>query len=138
METWRFLPCLNLLKWELTGDIPWMRRDHLNPAYGSGPDPQPEGNHGSGYLTRETFIELLKFADAHHIEVIPEINFPGHARAAIYAMEARYDRLMKEGKQEEAAMYRLIDPKDASRYNSAQNFRRQCNLCMYRGPLQAV
>ena len=97
-------------------------RDHLIPAYGSGPDPAPEGNHGSGYLSRETFIDLLLFADAHHIEVIPEINFPGHARAAIYAMETRYDRLMKEGKQEEAEWYRLIDPEDASVYNSAQNF----------------
>jgi hexosaminidase len=97
-------------------------RDHLIPAYGSGPDPSPDGSHGSGYLSRDTFIELLKFANAHHIEVIPEINFPGHARAAIYAMESRFDRLMKEGKQEEAEMYRLIDPNDASRYNSAQNF----------------
>jgi len=97
-------------------------RDHLIPAYGSGPNPDPVGNHGSGYLSRETFIELLKFADAHHVEVIPEINFPGHARAAIYAMEARYDRLMNEGKEEEAAKYRLIDPEDASIYNSAQNF----------------
>lgn len=97
-------------------------RDHLIPAYGSGPDPAPEGNHGSGYLSREAFIDLLLFAKAHHIEVIPEINFPGHARAAIYAMETRYDRLMAEGKQEEAEWYRLIDPKDASVYNSAQNF----------------
>jgi hexosaminidase len=97
-------------------------RDHLIPAYGSGPDPAPEGNHGSGYISREAFIDLLQFAAAHHVEVIPEINFPGHARAAIYAMETRYDRLMKEGKQEEAERYRLIDPNDASIYNSAQNF----------------
>ena len=97
-------------------------RDHLIPAYGSGPDPDPDGNHGSGYLSRETFIELLKFADSHHVEIIPEINFPGHARAAIYAMEARYERLMKEGSKEEAEKYRLIDPDDQSEYNSAQNF----------------
>ncbi len=97
-------------------------KDHLIPAYGSGPDPNPGSSHGSGYFSRETFIDILKFADAHHIEVIPEVNFPGHARAAIYAMEARYDRLMAEGKNEEAEMYRLIDPEDASKYNSAQNF----------------
>lgn len=96
--------------------------DHLNPAYGSGPDPAAESSHGSGYLSRETFIDLLKFADAHHVEVIPEINFPGHARAAIHAMESRYERLMNEGKQEEAEYYRLIDPDDTSIYNSAQNF----------------
>jgi len=98
------------------------QRDHLIPAYGSGPDPSPEGNHGSGYLSRSAFIDLLKFARAHHVQVIPEINFPGHARAAIYAMETRYDRLMKEGKEEEAEWYRLIDPQDESVYNSAQNF----------------
>ncbi|MEN8229664.1 MAG: family 20 glycosylhydrolase [Bacteroidota bacterium] len=97
-------------------------RDHINPNYGSGPLPEPGVGHGSGFLSRETFIEILRFADEHHIEVIPEINFPGHARAAIYAMEVRYDRLMKEGKEEDALQYRLIDPEDASLYISAQNF----------------
>ena len=33
-------------------------RDHLIPAYGSGPDPAPDGNHGSGYLSSETFIDF--------------------------------------------------------------------------------
>ena len=97
-------------------------RDHLIPAYGSGPDPYADDNHGSGYLSREDFIDLLKFAASHHIEVIPEVNMPGHSRAAIYSMESRYDRLMKEGRKEEAEKYRLIDPDDVSRYNSAQNF----------------
>ena len=97
-------------------------RDHLMPSYGSGPDPYAEGNHGSGYISRESFIELLKYADERHIQVIPEINFPGHARAAIKSMEARYDRLMKEGKKEEAEYYRLIDPADTSVYSSAQIF----------------
>ncbi len=97
-------------------------KDHLSPAYGSGSDPDPNVSHGSGFLSKETFIEILKYANQHHVEVIPEINFPGHARAAIYAMEARYDRLMKEGKKEDALKYRLIDPDDASQYNSAQNF----------------
>jgi len=96
--------------------------DRLIPAYGSGPDSDPENGMGSGYLKREQFIRILKYADARHIEVIPEINFPGHARAAIYAMETRYKRLMKEGKQEKAEKYRLSDPGDNSIYNSAQNF----------------
>jgi hexosaminidase len=51
------------------------------------------------------------------------LNFPGHARAAIKAMEARYERLMKEGNEEAANEYRLIDPDDQSAYYSAQNFR---------------
>lgn len=97
-------------------------RDHMIPAYGSGPFPDPEKGVGSGFLSRSAFIELLEYANRHHIEVIPEINFPGHARAAIFAMEARYERLMEEGKTEEAERYRLIDPDDSSLYNSAQNF----------------
>ncbi len=97
-------------------------KDCLIPAYGSGPDPDTGKGMGSGYLSREDFVDLLKFAAQHHIEVIPEINFPGHTRAAIFAMEARYDRLMAEGREQEAELYRLADPDDHSVYNSAQNF----------------
>jgi hexosaminidase len=94
----------------------------LHPAYGSGPFADAPGKHGSGYYTKEDFIEILKYAKARHIKVIPELNFPGHARAAIKSMEARYERLMKEGKEEEANEYRLIDPDDKSEYLSAQSF----------------
>ena len=96
--------------------------DRLIPAYGSGPGSDPDKGMGSGFLSREQFIQILKYAQTRHVEVIPEINFPGHARAAIYAMENRYARLMKEGKIEEAEKYRLADPEDRSIYNSAQNF----------------
>ena len=95
----------------------------LHPSYGSGPEAYADGTYGSGYYTREDFIEILKYADARHITVIPELNFPGHARAAIKAMEARYERLMAEGDEEAANEYRLIDPEDNSKYYSAQNFK---------------
>ncbi len=94
----------------------------LHPAYGSGPFADSENNHGTGYYTRADFVEILRYAKARHIKVIPELNFPGHARAAIKSMEARYERLMKEGKEEEANEYRLIDPDDTSVYLSAQSF----------------
>ena len=94
----------------------------LHPAYGSGPYPDSDNNYGTGHYTREDFIEILRYAKARHIKVIPELNFPGHARAAIKAMEARYDRLMEEGKEEEANAYRLIDPDDKSQYLSAQAY----------------
>lgn len=95
----------------------------IQPAYGSGPFPGREASFGSGFISREAFIDLLQYADNHHIEIIPEINFPGHARAAIFAMEARYTRLLQSGvPEEEAAFFRLIDPDDSSVYNSAQNF----------------
>lgn len=96
--------------------------DRLIPAYGSGPFPDPNRGYGSGYLSREAFIDILKCVEKHYIDVIPEINMPGHARAAIYAIEARYERLMKEGKPGEAEKYRLIDPADRSVYKSAQSY----------------
>lgn len=94
----------------------------LHPAYGSGPKAYDEGKYGSGFYTKADFIEILKYAKERHIRVIPELNFPGHARAAIKAMEARYQQLMKEGKEQEANEYRLIDPDDKSVYLSAQGY----------------
>jgi len=95
----------------------------LHPGYGSGSEAYAKGSHGSGFYTKADFIEILKYAHARHIKIIPEVNLPGHARAAIKAMEARYQRLMKEGKEKEANEYRLVDPKDESVYLSAQSYK---------------
>jgi hexosaminidase len=95
----------------------------LHPAYGSGPFANDPEHHGSGYYTRNDFIEILQYAQKRHIQVIPEVNFPGHARAAIKAMEYRYDRLMEAGKEEAANEFRLIDPDDESIYLSAQAYK---------------
>ena len=95
----------------------------MHPAYGSGPVAYAQGTHGSGYYTKTDFVEILKYAAERHIKVIPELNFPAHALAAIKSMEARYQRLMKEGKEKEANEYRLIDPDDQSVYLSAQGYK---------------
>ncbi|RFP18440.1 MULTISPECIES: family 20 glycosylhydrolase [unclassified Duganella] len=89
----------------------------MQPAYGSGPDPLDAS--GSGYYTRAEYIEILRYAAARHIEVIPEIEMPGHARAAVKSMEARYHRMKAEGKGD-AAKYLLNDLNDKSVYKSAQ------------------
>lgn len=73
-------------------------------------------------LHRADYIEIIKHAHSLHIDVIPEINLPAHARGAIIAMKAREKRLMAEGKPEEALKYRLHDPSDTSIYTSAQGF----------------
>lgn len=49
---------------------------------------------------------------------------PAHARAAVIAMEARYDRLMKEGKTREAGQFRLLDPTDTSNTTGVQFYNR--------------
>jgi len=97
--------------------------DHLQPSYGSGPYADDPNSFGNGHYSREDFKEILQYAHARHIDVIPEVNFPGHARTAIMAMENRYRRLMKEGKTAEAEEYRLIDPDDESKYISAQGYK---------------
>jgi hexosaminidase len=95
---------------------------YLQPSYGSGPDPDDPLSHGNGYYTRADYQEILRYAQQRHIELIPQVNLPGHARAAIKAMELRYRRLMAAGQPEEAARYRLIDPDDRSKYLSAQAY----------------
>ncbi|MFC5549347.1 family 20 glycosylhydrolase [Massilia aerilata] len=91
----------------------------LQPAYGSGPDPRDPS--GSGYFSRADYIDILRYAQARHIEVIPEIEMPGHMRAAVQAMEARYRRMKAAGRKD-AAKYLLNDLEDRSTYSSAQYF----------------
>jgi len=91
----------------------------LQPAYGSGPDPRDP--HGSGYYTRADYIEILRYAAARHIDVIPEIEMPGHARAARQAMRARYARLQAQGRKD-ASDYLLDDAADRSVYKSPQMY----------------
>jgi len=103
--------------------ISGMNAPAMQPSYGSGPVAYDKDKHGSGFYTKADFIAILKYANDRHIKVIPELNFPGHALAAIKSMEARYERLMKEGKEKEANEYRLIDPDDKSVYLSAQGYK---------------
>ncbi len=93
-------------------------KQFLPASHGSGPDTGKIS--GSGYYSKADFIEILRYANYRHISVLPEIETPGHARAAIKSMNARYERLMKEGRKEDAAYYLLYDPKDSSKYSSNQ------------------
>jgi hexosaminidase len=84
-------------------------RRFLQPAFGSGP--QIDKPWGSGFYSRADYVEIIRYASARHIEIIPEIEMPGHARAAIKSMEARTDR-----------EYALTDPDDHSMYASVQGY----------------
>ncbi len=57
----------------------------LLPMYCGGWDPNAPTT-ANGYITREKYIELLRYAGARHIRVIPEIDMPGHMRACKKAM----------------------------------------------------
>lgn len=86
---------------------------------------------GNGYYTRDDFVEILKFAAVHHIDVIPEIDMPGHSRAAIKSMQARYKKLLAAGQKEAAEQYLLSDPADKSQYMTVQNYTdNSVNVCL--------
>src|SRR6266480_4352658 len=70
---------------------------------------------GSGFFSHADYVEIVRYATARHIEVIPEIEMPGHARAAIKAMEARF---RAAGDRQ----YLLTDPEDRSVYRSVQGY----------------
>lgn len=63
----------------------------------------PKNRVQSGYYTQEQIKQIVAYAKARSVEIIPEIDIPGHAKAAIMA----YPKLLE-------------DPKDKSRYHSVQ------------------
>lgn len=95
-------------------------QESLMPAYGSGPIAGKSS--GSGFYSRADFIEMLKYAAKRHINIIPEIETPGHARAAIVSMQARYNKIIKSGDTLKAKQYLLRDAADSSVYRSVQQW----------------
>lgn len=75
---------------------------------GNGNPDSTEGT-ANGYYTRQQMVDLLREANRLAISVIPEIESPGHARAAIVALRNNPE-------------YRLDEPGDTSVYTSAQAF----------------
>lgn len=110
--------------------------EHLVPSHGSGPDPSPSASSGSGWYSRDQYLEILRYAKARHINVMPEIDVPGHARAALQAMKARWTRLRAAGDTAAARRYRIHDPHDTSTYESVQgwddNVMNVCQSSTYR------
>jgi len=97
--------------------------EHLVPSLGSGPYARNNLSPGNGYYSRDTYIDMLKYASERHIQVMPEIDLPGHAHAAITAMNARRRRLLNKGLEKEAYEFLLYHPEDTSRYESVQKWK---------------
>ena len=119
-EGWRFavaaLP--ELTEIGARRGIPVDGRACLPPSFGSGAD--VERSAGTGHYGAGDFIAIVRHAHARHIEVIPEFNLPGHARAAVVSMRARHDRLRASGDIDGAERFLLDDAGDESRYESVQ------------------
>lgn len=90
---------MNKFHWHLTDDQGWrveikkypeltakgaFRNETLIGHYNSSPQ-QFNGERYGGFYTQEEIKEVVAFAVKHNVTIIPEIEMPGHAQAAISA-----------------------------------------------------
>lgn len=90
-----------------------VEQDCLLPSYSLEAD-NPDAL-ANGFYSKEDFAEILRYAAARRITVIPEFDTPGHARAAIKAMEYRY-------RTTGDASFLLSEETDTSKYSSVQHY----------------
>jgi hexosaminidase len=110
---------LNLFHWHLSDDEGWrieIKKYPLLTDIGSrrGPGTQlpltlypairgPKESVHEGYYTQKEIKEIVAYAQKRSVQILPEIDVPGHAKAAVMA----YPLLLQ-------------DPEDESRYTSVQ------------------
>jgi hexosaminidase len=91
---------MNVFHWHLTDDQGWRieirryplltqvgawRRESMV-AYPAGDTPaRHDGKPHGGYYTQDDIREVVAYAAARHVTVVPEIEMPGHALAAVAA-----------------------------------------------------
>jgi hexosaminidase len=79
-------------------------------------------NPNNGYYSKAEYITLLQAAEARNIEVIPSLDMPGHSRAAIVSMEARFNHFIMLEQPDEAREYLLTEFEDPSEFRSIQHY----------------
>jgi hexosaminidase len=95
MIDWMAWHKLNVLHWHLTDDQGWRLEIRKYPRLTSvgawripavipgSANPKPYG----GYYTQQQVRAIVAFAATRHVQIIPEIDMPGHAQAAIAAYQ---------------------------------------------------
>jgi hexosaminidase len=96
MIDWMSWHKLNVLHWHLTDDQGWRLQIRKYPRLTSvgawripatvpgSAAPKPYG----GYYTQDQVRDIVRFAATRHVQIVPEIDMPGHAQAAIAAYPA--------------------------------------------------
>jgi hexosaminidase len=97
MIDWMAWHKLNVLQWHLTDDQGWRieirRYPRLTsvgawrspPALGSSTPGAPAAESYGGYYTQREIRAIVAYAASRHVTIVPEIDMPGHAQAAIAA-----------------------------------------------------
>ena len=87
---------MNVLHWHLTEDQGWRIEIDKYPKLNTvGSWREDSSGRYGGFYTKKEIIEIKKYAKERYVEVIPEIELPGHSQAAI----ASYPFLSCESKQ---------------------------------------
>ncbi|HKL40831.1 MAG TPA: family 20 glycosylhydrolase, partial [Cryomorphaceae bacterium] len=78
---------MNTLHWHLTEDQGWRIAIEKYPALTDvgGYRVEPDGTIYGGYFSKSEIREVVAYASSRHIQIIPEIELPGHSQAAIAA-----------------------------------------------------
>lgn len=90
MIDWMAWHKLNVLHWHLTDDQGWrleIRRYPRLTSVGAW-RVEPDGSRYGGFYTQDEVREIVRFAATRHVRIVPEIEMPGHATAAIAAYPA--------------------------------------------------
>ena len=77
---------INIFHWHLTDDQGWrfpVRKYPLLTEIGSKRYDNRERRHITGFYTEDDIREIVSYAAARHIEVVPEADLPGHASAIL-------------------------------------------------------
>jgi hexosaminidase len=87
MIDWMAWHKLNVLHWHLTDDQGWrleIRRYPRLTSVGAWRI-DPSGARYGGFYTQDEVRDIVRFAAARHVQIVPEIDLPGHATAALAA-----------------------------------------------------
>ena len=85
----------------------------------------------NGFYSVSDYQEILTAATARHIQVIPSLDMPGHSRAAMKAMTARYNKYQALEDEEKANQFLLDDFDDKTQYSSVQFYNdNTINVCL--------
>lgn len=100
----------------------------LIPQLGAGVDVNSPVN---GFYSVNDYQEILQAATARHIQIIPSLDMPGHSRAAMKAMTARYNKYQTLEDEEKAKQFLLDDFDDKTQYSSVQFYNdNTINVCL--------